>query len=205
MNRNLPFSGQRPDVVWPPHTGPSDLDMRRYGRPLELWERTTEVCAGDTILEDLGPRVTAPRATLILARYETARVAIHAADGDWESFTPAIDIAAACDYLERVPAEYSERRWLAGVLGSISADGDVCAATVSRLAAAAAAADRIGHDQGAFALWRTAWQMTKSHRWHDAGGRVARAIARAAAAGGGVRSHRLWSRRARVVEGRARS
>jgi len=203
MNRiGAPFGPSRNGlvVVWPPYTGPAVL-LRRPPRPPELWERRFEAFTGELALED--PVRRRGDAALTLARYLTVRVAAHAAMGDWSGFLPEVEREMALEYLAVLPARLPERRWLRGVLASIDTAGNVVPGTVSRLSAAASAASRLGHHSGAFALWRTAWGMACRCQWEGAAGRVARAIARAAAASGGRHAERLWARRARVHELRA--
>jgi hypothetical protein len=204
MNPLTPFPARHagPDVVWPQRTGP-DLEPRRHARRPEIWERTVEAFAGETVLEDLRPGLPLCDATLILARYETARLAIHAATGSWNNFSPLIETTAAREYLDAVLDECPEARWLDGVVDSLQDAGIASPVTVSRLAAAAAVASRADHMHGAFALWRIAWEVARSLKWHAQAARIARSIAIAAGRAGGVRSQRLWSRRARVHARRA--
>ena len=187
-------------VVWPPITGPV-VSLRRRPRPPELWGRRFEAFTGELALED--PVRRRRDAALLLARYLTVRVASHAARGDWSGFLPEVEREMALEYLGVLPPRLPERRWLRAVLTSIDSAGTVVPGTVSRLSAAAAAASRHGHRFGAFALWRTAYELACRRGWERAAGRVARAIARAADAGRGRHADRLWSRRARVHELRA--
>jgi hypothetical protein len=199
----VPFGTRRGGglaVVWPAYTGPAE-SLRRAPRPPELWERRYEAFTGELVLED--PVRRRFDTTLVLARYLTLRVAAHAASDDWSAFLPEVERALALEYLGALPSRMPERRWLRAVLTSIDGAGLVVPGTVSRLSAAAAAASKRGHRCGAFALWRAAYELACRRGWEGAAGRVARAIARAAAAGRGRRAERLWSRRARVHELRA--
>lgn len=198
-NTRTPFgpTGRGPDVVWPAYTGPS-LQSRTY-RPTELWEREIELFVGETVLADLGPGTDCTEALLILGRYQTVRIVIHAGRGESREIPAGIERAAACDYLDAIP-DATECRWLRATLDSILPTDDLTPATLSRLRAAAAAASRRGHVHGAFALHLAAYEIARSRAWHRAAARVARAIAGTAAAGNGERSRRRWSRRARVHE-----
>jgi hypothetical protein len=204
MSRSLPFHPTRsgPAVAWPERTGPSGLEIHRHDRPRDLWEKRTELAPGETVLADLGPRIRPIDACRILARYFTVRVVLHATESGQDTFLAA-DLAAARDHLGMLPRHCPERRWLGAVLTSVVAGEGASAATVSRLAAAAAAASRRGHPNGAFSLWKTGWDLATSRRWHVQAGRIAAAIAGAAGQAGARRSSRLWARRARVQLRRA--
>ena len=118
-------------------------------------------------------------------------------------FSARTERTAALGYLAALPTNVPERRWLRAALASISESGAVSGDTVSRLSAAAAMAAHRGQSRGSFALYRIAYVIAIRRGWHGHAARIARAIARAAAAGNGPRSIRLWSRRARIHERRA--
>lgn len=203
QQKRPPFGTDRrgTDVVWPAFTGPS-LEPRRYRRPAELWEQRpgAESWVGERVLSDLSSHPDRADALLILARYMTIRIAVHADRPAPGAFNASIERAAARDYLDALPPDIGERRWLEAVL---DAAGRVSRALVARLNAAAAAAGRSGHLHGEFALRSAAWAIASRHGWHAEAARVARAIAGSAARAGGRRSRALWSRRARIQERRA--
>jgi len=204
MGRNLPFHSTipHPAVAWPERTGPSGMETRRHDRPREMWEKQTELFAGETALGDLGPHIDPVDANLILARYFTVRAVLRAAEAAPDALLD-VELDTARDHLSSVPRHRTERRWLMAVLASIATGSGASAATVSRLAAAAAAASRGAHRHGAFALWKAGWDVATRSRWHVQAGRIAGAIAGAAGQAGARRSSRLWARRARVQLRRA--
>ena len=204
MDRDLPFhpTRRRPAVAWPERTGPTSLEIHRHARPRELWERRTELYAGETVLADLDAATPPAEANLILARYFTVRAVLHAVEAG-PAVAPGVDLAAARDHLAMVSRQRPERRWLAAVLASVEACAGATNSTVSRLAAAAAAANRAGHGNGAFALWKAGWDQATADRWHVQAGRIALAIASAARQAGAMRADRFWARRARVQLRRA--
>jgi hypothetical protein len=200
LRRPFGIAGRGTDVLWPAWTGPASLKRRNH-RPDELWETRPdrESIPGERVLADLDPETGPDDAQLIMARYLIVRVARNA-NRALPAFEPAIEAASAREYLDAMQLDLPDRRWLEAVL---RATGRVSRTLVSRLNAAASAADRRGHAFGAFALRYTAWEIATRKRWHAEAARTARAIAAAAERGGGRRSRSLWSRRARVHEARA--
>lgn len=205
MHKRTPFgtADRGTDVIWPPYTGPS-REPRTHRRAPELWEArpASEPWIGQRVLTDLMPDTRRTDALLILARYLIVRLAVHVDRPPTESFRASIEAAAATDYLDALPGDLPEIRWLNAALET--ARGRASRPLVARLNAAAAAAGRRGHINGAFALRSAAWEIARRHGWHTEAARVARAIAGAAGEAGGLRSRTLWSRRARVHERRAR-
>jgi hypothetical protein len=200
LRRPFGIAGRATDVLWPAWTGPAS-DRRRHRRPDELWETRPdrESVPGERVLADLDADTHHDDALLIMARYLVVRVARNAGRA-LPAFDPAIEAASAREYLDAIELDLPERRWLEAVL---RATGRVSRTLVSRLNAAASAADRRGHAFGAFALRYTAWEIATRKHWHAEAARTARAIAVTAERGGGRRSRSLWSRRARVQEARA--
>jgi len=190
------------DVSWPSSTGPS-RERNRHRRPAELWELRpeSEAWVGERALADLVPDTERTDALLILARYLTLRVAAHIGQPDAGTFNAGAERSTAREYLDALDDDIPEGRWLYAILGSSTTR--VSRALVSRLNAAATAASRRGHVNGAFALRSTAYEVATRNGWDIEAGRVARAMAAAADRGGGRRSRSLWNRRARVHERRA--
>jgi hypothetical protein len=188
------------EVIWPSRTGPSS-EPGRGRRSAELWEQTFETFPGERVLEDAAE--SAVDGQLVLARYLTVRIVIHAAREEWDRFAAETERLAAMSYISALPPRLPERQWLRATLDSVSETGAISTSTVSRLAAAAASAARHGHMRGSFALYHTAYIAASGHGWHRQAARIAQAIAAAAAAGDGARSHRLWTRRANVHTRRA--
>jgi hypothetical protein len=156
---------------------------------------------GELVLEDAAQ--SSVDGLLLLARYLTVRIVVHAAREEWNRFAAETERMAAMSYISALPPRLPERQWLRATLDSVSESGAVSMSTVSRLAAAAASAYRHGHVRGSFALYRTAYVVASGRGWHRQAARIARAIAAAAAAGNGLRSMRLWTRRANVHARRA--
>jgi hypothetical protein len=201
LPRPFGTAGRASDVVWPQWTGPSTEHTREH-RPPELWERRpeAETAAGERVLADLDTSTNRTDALLIVARYLIVRIARHT-DQPAVEFNESAERTAALEYIDAIPGGVAEARWLRGILDACG--NRVSRTLVSRLSAAAAVAGRRGHDNGAFALRYTAWQAAVRNEWHADAARIARAIAAAAERGGGPRSKRLWTRRARVHERRA--
>jgi hypothetical protein len=151
-------------------------------------------------LDDVGRDQGA--ATRVLARFAVLQLVIQADAGVLAGEALSSDRQMALGYLADSSAfSAGERQALGSVLREASASP--VPALPHALLAAGAAAELRGHGAGAWAYYRTAYQIAHAQGWAAEGAAAARAVAALAAAGGGTRSVRLWRRRAQASERRA--
>lgn len=179
---------------------------RRWQRPRERWEREGEAYPGATVLEDLDAlSPVGGELAGVIARFAAVRF-VHMLLDDGDELPGGMVIMerlAAVAYLNAPFAVGpTEHRALERVLRHAAREPTPDLA--SALCHAGQEATARKHEHGAFALFRTAYQLSLSRGWPSEAARAAAGIARLAAAGGGYWSERRWRRRANALGERAR-
>jgi hypothetical protein len=184
-----------------PARADSSPGRQRILREPEPFERRgdNEGYPGGKVLEDLLPgETTEPETLRVLARYTVVRLfqlwGLHGLTGA----KLLTERRVATQHLKMLPPHDWERRSL-DKLTLLCRDWPSRAAVLASLAPAEAAAKR-GHGNGAFALYRTAFEIALHHGWLEDAVPAAAGIARLARMYEAPRAARLWTWRARVTE-----
>jgi hypothetical protein len=178
------------------------LEQKRWQREPEPYEvlSSAERYPGATAMEDLDESQEPAERTRILARYAVLRVLVLSGAG-WMTGAPLrMERRIAIEHLMLLPAHDWERRALERLI-SLCRETPAPAVAAAASAAAEAAAKR-GHCRGAFALYRASFDLARRRAWWAEAASAARGVGRLARMEEAHYSHKLWSRRARVLERR---
>lgn len=195
---------ERPPV-WPRREdGSGDRPGRRpWEREREPFEdgALPELYPGALAMEDMVPTDDDLTTLRVLARYTVLRLLLLSISGALSGTKLRTERHIALEHLALLPPYDWERRSLerlAGLCSETPAPELVQAATT-----AAEAAAKRSQSMGAFALYRTAYELAIAEEWWAEAAQVARGIAQLARLEEARYSIRLWRRRAAVLEGRA--
>jgi hypothetical protein len=195
---------ERPPV-WPRREdGRGDRPGRRpWEREREPFEEGAlpELYPGSLAMEDMVPTEDDSATLRVLARYTVLRLLLLSISGALSGTKLRTERHIALDHLALLPEYDWERRSLerlARLCSETPAPELVQAAT-----GAAEAAAKRSQAMGAFALYRTAYELAIAEEWWAEAAQVARGIAQLARLEEAGYSIRLWRKRAVVLDGRA--
>lgn len=176
--------------------------MRRWLRDPEPFERAGEhePYPGATVLSDLRPENDEQTTLRVLARYTVARLVILWSGGLLAGPKLLTERRVALEHLAMLPTHDWERRALERLAGLCRSHASPDA--VMGLLLPAECAAKRGHVMGAFALYRSGYEVSVRKGWWDEAAACAAGIARVAAMYEAPRSRRLWTWRARVLRSR---
>jgi hypothetical protein len=206
------------------------MDMRDYGRPGRLRERPpswprrpnddgpdyhgwlrepepfednalAELYPGSLVMDDLVVSQDDIATMRILARYTVIRVVLLSADGSLTGTNLRVERRIALEHLGLLPRHDWERRALERL--AMLCREDPAPEIVDAITIAAEAAAKRSHIRGAFALYRSGYEMSLDRTWWAEAAQSARGIAQLALLEEARRSVRLWRRRAAVLDRRA--
>lgn len=189
---------------WPRRNDDDRFEPRRWQREPEPFEdgALPELYPGSLVMDDLVAESDAAATLRILARYTVVRLMLLTLSGSLAGRKLRVERRIALEHLGLLPAWDWERRALerlAMLCRRAPAPELVDAATV-----AAEAAAKRSQVMGAFTIYRAAYELALSERWWGEAAQVARGIAQLARLEEAHYCIRLWRRRARVLDGRAR-
>lgn len=189
---------------WPHRDQYGDYEPRRWQREPEPFEdgALPELYPGSLVMEDLVVEADAAATLRILARYTVVRLLLLCLSGELAGRKLRVERRIALEHLALLPTWDWERRALerlAMLCRRAPAPELVDAVTV-----AAEAAAKRSQVLGAFTLYRAAYELALSERWWAEAAQVARGIMQLARLEEARYCIRLWRRRARVLDGRAR-
>lgn len=185
--------------VWTRYEGVRELP-RRWERELEPWEEEHRGAEDTTVLDDLPMTAgNLSEAAGVLTRFAVLRLVLRAA-AQLERGATLEESRAATGHYVALPDAVgeAERQALATALRLASVDPPP--QLYDALLDAATYATERGHDAGARALVRSAYDLALERDAFTQAGRAARMMATMARVGGGRRSYRRWRRRAAVLE-----
>jgi len=197
---------------WPRDRQPDDVQweymcagMRRWTRDPEPFEKsgTFEPYPAATVLEDLEADAEETATLRILARYAVARLFLMWCAGVLTGARLAQERRVATGHLQLLPTHDWERRSLERLVAACRALPTAPAAAAA-MAPAENAAKR-NHFMGAYALYRTIYEVSVRQGWWQEGAAAAHGIARVSIMCDAPRSQRIWRWRARVLETRHRT
>lgn len=193
--REQPPAWPRPDEDFGP-------EPRRLQRPVELFEESSafEVYPAATVMEDLAEPGDELATLRILARYTVLRLFVLSGAGWLAAAKLRQERRIALEHLTLLPEQDWERltlERLANLCRETPAESIIAAAAVSAESAA-----KRGHIMGAFAIYRSAFELARRRAWWSEAAAVARGVSRLARFDEAHYSARLWERRARVLERR---
>jgi hypothetical protein len=194
---------ERPPT-WPWSDDDEAPGRQRWMREPEPFEDcgTFEPYPGATVLEDLAGAHDETSSLRILARYTAVRVLLLASRGLMQGPRLRTEIRSAREHLALLPKHDWERHALER-LCRLSRETPTPGIVDVAIIAAESAAKR-GHGMGAFALYRTGYEVARDSRWWSAAARSAHGIVRLALLNEAPVSARLWRGRGAVLERRAR-
>jgi hypothetical protein len=185
-----------------PGRGSEPAESSRWDRPPEPWERIDEAYPGEMVLHDLGVGTpTTGAATRILGRFAAVRFVRIATTRRATLRQLARERRLAMNYTSTLRAPPAEATALRAIV-ALARNG-APRRIAEFLHVAGEAARRSRHEWGALALHHEAYRLALACGWSAEAARAAAAISGLARDGGGVRSCRLWERRARVLFRRA--
>jgi hypothetical protein len=189
--------------VWPQRAEEQEWERPRWDREREPFEEggLVEAYPGATVLDDLQDTAEEAAVLRILARYTVIRVLLLASCGRLLGPKLSAERRVAMEHLALLPPKDWERHALER-LAQICTERPVQSVADAALVAAECAAKR-DHVLGAFALYRAAYDLSRSRGWWQLAARAAAGMARLAQLQEARVSTRLWRWRERVLATRA--
>lgn len=188
---------------WPRREEELGTGPRRWEREREPFEDDAlpELYPGALVMEDLDTSEDQSAALRVLARYTVMRVVLLGLRGLLPGSALDVERRIALEHLALLPAPDWERRALERLVGLSQepADREITHALIVTAESAAKRAQIMG----AFALYRTAYELSCREAWWPEAAHAAHGIARIARLEEARYSNRLWQRRAAVLERRA--
>lgn len=209
MNRDGKYGAQRlreRTPPWPRRNDDSDEpDRSRWERDPEPFEDggVTELYPGALVMEDLTIGADDTATLRVLARYTVVRVLLPSVSGGLAGTALRLEQRIALEHVALLPPHDWERRALERLV-MLCGESPRPPIIAGIIIAAEAAAKR-SQVMGAFALYRTAYDIATSRHWWDGAALAARGVERLARLQEARHSVRLWERRAAVLERRAAS
>lgn len=195
---------ERPPT-WPRRNeGHSDGPRRRWEREREPFEdgALPELYPGSLAMEDMGVTDDDVATLRVLVRYTVLRLLLLSIAGVLRGKKLRAERRIALEHLALLPPYDWERRSLER-LAALCGETPEPELALAAATAAEAAAKR-SQPMGAFALYRTAYELAVAESWWAEAAQMARGIAQLARLEEARYSIRLWRRRALILEKRAR-